>query len=208
MIVEDNPVACAQAAAIIARGGVVAFRTDTLYGLGADPFNQQAGLAIRSLKGREEGKPILVLIANMDDVDRFVAERSIMFDRVCKRYWPGPLTLVGKARVELPEELTAGSGTIGVRLPDDANVRDFLRACGGALTATSANLSGQPPARTAQEVESYFPTGIDLIIDGGEVAITQPSTVLDLSGEQPRLIREGAVQIVGADLCVRPEERT
>jgi L-threonylcarbamoyladenylate synthase len=195
VIGEDNPVACAQAAAIIARGGVVAFRTDTLYGLGADPFNQQAGLAIRSLKGREEGKPILVLIANMDDVDRFVAERSILFDRICERHWPGPLTLVGKARVELPEELTAGSGTIGVRLPDDANVRDLLRACGGALTATSANLSGQPPARTAQEVESYFPTGIDLIIDGGEVAITQPSTVLDLSGEEPRLIREGAIRL-------------
>jgi L-threonylcarbamoyladenylate synthase len=193
VIVEDNPVACAQAAAIIARGGVVAFRTDTLYGLGADPFNQQAGLAIRSLKGREEGKPILVLIANMDDVDRFVAERSILFDRVCERHWPGPLTLIAKAQPELPQELTAGTGTIGIRLPADADVRNLVRACGGALTATSANLSGQPPARTAQEVESYFPTGIDLIIDGGEVTITQPSTVLDLSGEEPRLIREGAI---------------
>ena len=193
MIVEDNPVACAQAAAIIARGGVVAFRTDTLYGLGADPFNQQAVLAIRKLKGREEGKPILVLIANRDDVDRFVAERSTLFDRVCERYWPGPLTLIGKARPELPEELTAGTGTVGIRLPADTDVRNLLRACGGALTATSANISGQSAARTAQEVESHFPTGIDLIIDGGEVTITQPSTVLDLSGEEPRLIREGGI---------------
>jgi L-threonylcarbamoyladenylate synthase len=194
VIVEDNPVERAQAAAIISRGGVVAFRTDTFYGLGADPFNQQAVLAIRKLKGRDEAKPILVLIANVDDVDRFVAERSTLFDRVCERHWPGPLTLIGKARPELPEQLTAGTGTIGIRLPDDADVRDFVRVCSGALTATSANLSAQPAARTAQEVESYFPVGIELIIDGGDVNATKPSTVLDLSGEEPQLIREGAIK--------------
>ena len=199
MIVEDNPVACAQAAAIIARGGVVAFRTDTFYGLGADPFNRHAVLRIRQLKSREENKPILILIADASDVDRFIAERSALFDRVCQRYWPGPLTLVGKAQLELPRELTAGTGTIGVRLPDDADVRDLLRACGGALTATSANLSAQPPARTAQEVESYFPTGIDLIIDGGAATVSQPSTVLDLSGEEPRLIREGAIKLANLE---------
>jgi len=194
VIVEDKPVACAQAAAIIARGGVIAFRTDTFYGLGADPFNQSGVSAIRELKGREEAKPILLLVADASDVDRFIAERSAFFDRVCQRYWPGPLTLVGKARPELSEELTAGTGTIGIRLPADADVRDLLRACGGALTATSANLSAQPPASTAQEVESYFPTGIDLIIDSGAAAVSQPSTVLDLSGEEPRVIREGSIK--------------
>jgi L-threonylcarbamoyladenylate synthase len=194
VIVEDNPVERAQAAAIISRGGVVAFRTDTFYGLGADPFNRHAVRRILQLKSREESKPILILIADASNVDRFIAERSALFDRVCKRYWPGPLTLVGKARPELPEELTAGTGTIGIRLPADADVRDLLRTCGGGLTATSANLSAQPPARTAQEVESYFPVGIDLIIDGGDVTVTQPSTVLDLSGEQPHLIREGAIK--------------
>jgi L-threonylcarbamoyladenylate synthase len=194
MILPDNEQTRQRAAAIIARGGVIAFRTDTFYALGADPFNRHAVLRIRQLKSREEDKPILILIADASDVDRFIAERSALFDRVCKRHWPGPLTLVGKARVELPEELTAGSGTIGVRLPDDADVCDLVRDCGGALTATSANLSGCPAACTAQEVESYFPTGIDLIIDGGEVTITQSSTVLDLSGEEPRLIREGAIK--------------
>src|SRR2546428_9678367 len=157
MILKDNQQTRAQAAAIIVRGGVVAFRTDTFYGLGADPFNRHAVHRIRQLKSREENKPILILIADASDVDRFIAERSALFDRVCQRYWPGPLTLVGKAQLELPRELTAGTGTIGVRLPDDADVRDLLRTCGGALTATSANLSAQPPARTAQEVESYFP---------------------------------------------------
>ena len=108
-------------------------------------------------------------------------------------HWPGPLTLIGGARPEVPVELTAGTRTIGVRLPDDENVRSLVRACGGALTATSANVSGQPPARTAKEVENYFPEGIDLIIDGGEVTATEPSTVLDLSGPKARLIREGAI---------------
>src|SRR6266498_3127997 len=106
---------------------------------------------------------------------------------------PAPLTLIGVSRPEVPLELTAGTNSLGVRLPDDETVRSLVRACGGALTATSANLSGQAPARTAKEVQNYFPEGIDLIIDGGEVAATQPSTVLDLSGSEVRLVREGAV---------------
>ena len=95
----------------------------------------------------------------------------------------------------MPEELTAGSKTIGLRLPVDKNVRELVRACGGALTATSANLSGQPDARSASDVAAYFPTGIDLIIDGGEVSATKPSTVLDLCGTEPRIVRKGAITI-------------
>ena len=195
MILEDSENVRTEAAAIITRGGVIAFRTDTFYGLGADPFNQTALRWIKDLKGREERKPILILIAEVQELDRFIAPRSALFDRVCEHHWPGPLTLVGSARPELPAELTAGTGTIGVRLPDDREVRDLVRVCGGALTATSANTSGQPPARTAKEVESYFPTGIDLIIDSGEVTVTQPSTVLDLRGTEARLIREGAIKM-------------
>src|SRR5439155_17061915 len=105
-----------------------------------------------------------------------------------------PLTLIGFSRPEVPIELTAGTKSLGLRLPDDESVRSLVRACGGALTATSANVSGQPPARTATEVKNYFPAGIDLIIDGGEVTATQPSTVLDLSGSDPLMIREGAIR--------------
>jgi L-threonylcarbamoyladenylate synthase len=193
MICSDNQTARRDAARIIACGGLIAFRTDTFYGLGADPLNP-AGLAkIRELKGREENKPILLLISDMDQVERFVADQSGLFEVTAGAHWPAPLTLVGPARPELPIALTAGTNTIGVRLPDDDNVRGLVRACGGALTATSANLSGRPPARTAKEVETYFLNGIDLIIDGGEVTVTQPSTVLDLSEAEPRLVREGAV---------------
>ena len=159
-----------------------------------DPLyvNPAAVAKIRELKGREANKPILLLISDMDQLDRFVSEPSGTFGLAVGR-WPGPLTLIGPARSELPIELTAGTKTIGLRLPDDENVRALLRTCGGALTATSANISRKPPARTAQEVEDYFPTGIDLIIDGGEVMATEPSTVLDLSESEPRLVREGAI---------------
>jgi L-threonylcarbamoyladenylate synthase len=144
------------------------------------------------LKGREDDKRILILVSDQSEVDRFV-EQSDFYKMVAMGKWPAPLTLIGVARPEVPVELTAGTHSLGVRLPDDEKVRSLVRACGGALTATSANVSGSPPARTAKEVENYFPEGIDLIIDGGEVTATQPSTVLDLSGSEARLIREGAI---------------
>ena len=182
------------AAGIIAQGCVIAFRTDTFYGLGAAPLNASAVRKILELKGREDGKPILLLVSDRAHVARFITLQSLTFQRVADRFWPGPLTLVGEAHPELPGELTAGTGTIGVRLPGDDEVRALVRACGGALTATSANLSGQSPARSAAEVRNQFPTGVDLIIDGGEVTVTEASTVLDLSGTEPQLIREGAIK--------------
>jgi L-threonylcarbamoyladenylate synthase len=193
MIVPDNRESRIQAAEIIRSGGVIAFRTDTFYGLGADPFNRDAIVRIRELKGREDDQPILLLISDENEVDRFI-EQSEFFKLIAKGHWPAPLTLIGIARPEVPIELTAGTKSLGLRLPHDDDVRSLVRACGGALTATSANVSGQPPARTAKEVENYFSAGIDLIIDGGKAAATEPSTVLALNGPQPRLIREGALK--------------
>jgi len=197
MILSQSTQALEYAARIISNGGLVAFRTDTFYGLGADPLSRLAIRRIRQLKSREETKPIMLLVSDYDKVAHFIRTPSELFLSIASRYWPGPLTLVSNARPELPEELTAGTGTIGLRLPDDDDVRSLVRACGGALTATSANLSGDLPARTATDVEAYFPSGIDLIIDDGEVTVLQPSTVLDLSGPEPRLIREGAISRKG-----------
>jgi len=190
-----------EAAEVIARGGVLAFRTDTFYGLGVDPLNPRAVRSLFELKGREEGKPILVVISDLVQVDRFIARRSPQFNQIADRFWPGPLTIVGPAKEDLPRELTAGTGIVGVRLPDNERVRDLVRLCGGALTATSANVSGQPPARTAAEVSQQFPTGIDLIIDDGEVTATQPSTVIDLSAGELRLIREGTISRTDLEDC-------
>src|SRR6185312_6484494 len=123
MIRSDNETTRAEAARIIVNGGLIAFRTDTFYGLGADPLNAAAVAKIRELKGREESKPILLLISDMDQLQRFVVDESGSFRIIASQHWPAPLTLIGPARAELPIELTAGSNTIGVRLPDDENVR-------------------------------------------------------------------------------------
>lgn len=181
------------AAKIISAGGVIAFRTDTFYGLGADPFNVTAVRRVKALKGREN-KPILLLLADLSDVDRFIADRSEQFEEVARKFWPGPLTIVGRAVANLPSEITAGTGTVGVRVPADDSVRDLVRECGGALTATSANPSSGEPARSAKEVREYFGDQIDLVIDGGEVTATEPSTVLDVITSPPRVLREGAIK--------------
>lgn len=175
----------------IARGGVIAFRTDTFYGLGVDPFNLEAVQRIKQLKG--SNNPILIIISDRAAVERFIARPTPTFDLLAKTFWPGPLTLIGRAALTLPNEITAGTETIGVRLPADDRVRALVRACGGALTATSANPSHADPATTAQMVFSYFDNAIDLIVDGGEVTTDQPSTVLDVCDVEPRLIREGAI---------------
>jgi L-threonylcarbamoyladenylate synthase len=179
--------------AVTAHGGVVAFRTDTFYGLGGDPFNRDAVQKIKKLKGREEHKPILIIISDREAVARLVAVPTPTFDLLAKTFWPGPLTLIGRAESDVPNELTAGTGTIGVRLPDNDDVRELIRACGGALTATSANPANRQPARTAQEVFDYFGDDVDLIVDGGEVTADRPSTVVHVCEAEPRLVREGAI---------------
>ena len=151
MILPQNNENISAVAEIIARGGVIAFRTDTFYGLGADPFNASAVQKVKDLKGREGNKPILVLISDVEQLGRLIENRSAAFDELAKQFWPGALTIIGEATDQLPSELTAGTKSVGVRLPDDERVRSLVRACGGALTATSANPSGEPAARSAAE---------------------------------------------------------
>jgi L-threonylcarbamoyladenylate synthase len=191
-ILADGDEARGRARAVVGRGGVVGFRTDTFYGLGANPLDPGAVRAVNELKGRE-GKPVLVVLSDAEHAARLVAAQGELFRLLAARFWAGALTLVAAAGEGVPEELTAGTGTVGVRLPADAAVREFVRACGGALTATSANLAGQPPARSAQDVAAAFPAGLDLIVDGGATRALAPSTVVDVTGGAARLIREGAI---------------
>lgn len=193
MIILDGESTRAEAAKAIRRGGVIGYRTDTLYGLGGDPHNPEAVRRILKMKGREDGKPILLLISDLEAIPKYLAQTSATFEAIASRFWPGPLTLIGEARKDFLQDLTAGTKTLGLRLPHTPEVRDLVRACGGALTATSANPSGKPPALTAAEVEKYFPE-IDLIINGGTVRATDPSTVLDVSSSPVKLLREGAIK--------------
>ncbi|HKS28387.1 MAG TPA: L-threonylcarbamoyladenylate synthase [Pyrinomonadaceae bacterium] len=194
-IVPDTVETRERARLVVEAGGVLAFRTDTFYGLGADPFNTAGVHRINRLKEREGRKPVLVVISSMEEAGRFISEKTVLFDELARHYWPGALTIVCKAGAEVTDGITAGSETIGLRVPGDGEVREFIRACGGALTATSANLAGEPPARTALEVARYFPHELDLIVDGGDARTDKPSTVIDATHpHRARLIREGEVE--------------
>lgn len=185
--------AARRAARAIRQGEVVAARTDTLYGLLADAGNETVLRRLFRLKGRPENKPILVLIDSVDRLDGIVRKKPPAFLALASQFWPGPLTLVLPAQPHLPELLTAGTGTVAVRLPRSPLVRGLARLARRALTGTSANRSGIPGARSAEEVAAHFGRRLPLILDSGRVARAEPSTIVDLAAGQPRVLREGRI---------------
>jgi L-threonylcarbamoyladenylate synthase len=178
---------------VIREGGVIVYPTDTFYGLGADPKNTGAVRRLFAIKGRQTEQPILLLIKDADEVRAWTAEVTPRTEALMKRFWPGPLTLVFKARPDVMTELTGGSGTIGLRVPGNALTRELLATLDGALTGTSANLSGRPSPRTAQEAAEMLGGSVDLLLDGGRTAGDSPSTVVDVSTDEPKVIRAGAI---------------
>jgi L-threonylcarbamoyladenylate synthase len=178
---------------VISSGGVIAYPTDTFYGLGADPANPAAVKRLFEIKDRQKDQPILLLLADAKDVVAWAADITPHASVLMKRFWPGPLTLVFKAKAGVPPELTAGTGTIGLRVPGSELTRGLIRFLGHALTGTSANLSGRSSLRTARETAEAIGDLADLILDGGETAGGKPSTVVDVSIDPPRVIREGAI---------------
>lgn len=147
------------------------------------------------VKGRPESKPLLVLVDSLKMTEQLTLEVPDLARQLIASYWPGPLTLVFRAAPELPPELTAGTGTIGIRMPAHAVALGLVRAAGCPVTAPSANPSGAEPPTTAAGVRRFFEGRIDLILDGGPTPGGRPSTILDLSVSPPRLIRAGAVDV-------------
>lgn len=183
-----------EAADIVRGGGIIAFPTETFYGLGTHPFDAPAVQRIFDLKGRAlRHAPILVLIRSRVDLESLVLEITPTAERLMEACWPGPLTLVFRASERVPAVLTAGTGTIGVRLSASPDVQRLLEVVGGPLTGTSANRAGQPPATTAEEVERVLGDGVDAILNGGATPGGLPSTVVDTTVTPLRLIREGRV---------------
>jgi L-threonylcarbamoyladenylate synthase len=178
---------------VLNSGGVIAFPTDTFYGLGADPFNPDALSKIFRIKQRPADKPLLILIHSLDQLEELTQEVTGNARKLMEHFWPGPLTLIFRAAPGLPDALTAGTGTIGIRLPDHPFTRRLLETLDRPLTAPSANISGTGELRTAQQVENALGEKLDLIIDGGPAPGGKPSTVLDTTTNPPTLIREGAL---------------
>jgi len=193
-ILPGNPAQSllSEAATIIRQGGVVAFPTDTFYGLAVNPFDPAAVARLFKIKNRSPLKPILLLISGMDMLGMLVEPPDSLARELMQEFWPGPLTLILKAQKHLPEALTGGSGKIGIRLPDAALPIRLMAEARLPLTATSANLSGEPSPATAQEVLSRLGGEIDLTLDGGPCN-TVPSSLLDMTVSPLLLLRKGRI---------------
>lgn len=182
-----------KAAAAVRSGGVIAFPTRCLYGLGAEAFNNEAVARIFSIKQRSVDNPILILIDRPDRLDQLVSEVSPAAARIMDRFWPGRITLVFKAVGDVPSYLTAGTGKIGIRLPGHPVAAALLRALQTPLTGTSANLSGKPGCRRIEDLEYQIAGKLDLILDAGPLKGGRGSTVVDVTLDPPKVLREGEV---------------
>ena len=187
----DSDVLFPRIARLVQAGGVIAVPTETYYGLGVNPFDAAAVGRVLSIKGRPDGKPILILIGDQAQLQDLVTRVPPVARALMEAYWPGPMTLVLPAGARLPESVTAGTGTVGIRHTSCAALAELLRYT-GPLTGTSANRSGEPPVQTATEVERTIGTLVDVIVDGGITQGGLPSTVLSVCvGLQ--MIREGPI---------------
>lgn len=187
----NDPRAIPRALEILQAGGLVAFPTDTVYGLGCLAFNQTAIELIYIAKDRPLEKAIPILIADADDLDKIADAVPARARRLAFRFWPGPLTLILPKRVDLPAAVSA-TATVGVRVPDHEVARALLRAA-GPMAVSSANLSGQESPRTVREVIRQLNGRIPLVLDGGETRGGVPSTVVDVTGAEPVILRAGPV---------------
>jgi L-threonylcarbamoyladenylate synthase len=178
---------------LLKRGGVVAIPTDTLYGLAADPLDEGAVRRIFRLKGRPAGNPIPLLLSDPEDLHRWAARIPESARRLTDRLWPGPLTLVLRRSDEVPDLVTGGGDTVGLRVPDHTVPRSISRLLGAPLTGTSANRTGSPGLSTAHAVRCELSGEVDFVVDGVSGQDGRPSTVVDLSGDRPRILRRGAV---------------
>ena len=174
---------------ILKQGGLVAFPTETVYGLGGDALNPQASMKIYAAKGRPSDNPLIVHIAEFDKLAPIVAEV------LAEKYWPGPLTMILPKSDLVPKETTGGLDSVAVRFPSDKIAQELIKAAGGYVAAPSANTSGRPSPTTAQHVEEDLGEAIEMIIDGGQVGIGLESTIVDFTEDVPVVLRPGYISL-------------
>jgi L-threonylcarbamoyladenylate synthase len=184
-----------QAAAVLLRGGLVAFPTETVYGLGANALDATAVQRIFIAKGRPASDPLIVHIAALDQLDRIAEDVPALAHTLAQSFWPGPLTLVLHRRSAVPANVSAGGDTVAVRMPDHAVPLALIRAAGVPIAAPSANMFTRPSPTAAAHVLEDLDGQIDLLLDGGATPIGLESTVLDLTGTQPALLRPGGISV-------------
>ncbi len=190
---DPDPRSIEKVLAVLKAGGVIAYPTETFYGLGADAKNEKAVDRIFSVKGRDFKKPIPVIIGPGQDLASLVSEIPQPALSLMKRFWPGPLTILFRAAPSINSRLTGGTGKIGIRLSSHPVAVGLAEAVRGPITATSANLSGQDECITADEVLASLGEKIDLVVDGGLSPGGKGSTIVDITVDPVRIIREGVI---------------
>jgi len=201
----DNPdmALLARAVEVIRAGGLVAIPTDTLYGLAADPFNPRAVDRVFAAKGRAEGQAVALVASDISQILARLGPLTPMAGRLADRFWPGPLTIVMTAPDGLAAGISAGTGTVGVRVPDHRVARELCRLASLPLVATSANKSGEPPSHDPDRVAAALGDAIDLLVDSGLTRGGAPSTIVDATRPAPRFIREGAIPMERIEACLQ-----
>lgn len=183
------------AADILREGGTVVFPTETVYGLGANALDEQAAKKIFAAKGRPADNPLIVHIYSLEQMDNLVSEIPQSFAMLAQKFWPGPLTMVLKKSHNIPDVVSAGLDTVGIRMPNHPIALSLIRLADIPIAAPSANISGAPSPTEAKHVINDLNGKVDAIIDGGNCRVGLESTVLDLSGEVPVLLRPGGVTL-------------
>lgn len=191
---EDEK-AILQAGNIIKQGGLVAFPTETVYGLGGDALNPDSSRKIYAAKGRPSDNPLIIHICRLEDIYRIVSDFPKKAQQLANEFWPGPLTMVLPKSETVPCETTGGLNTVAVRMPVDPVALAFIDASGGYVAAPSANVSGRPSPTSSRYVEEDMCGRIEMIIDGGDVEIGLESTIVDLTGDTPMLLRPGSITL-------------
>ncbi|MCJ7511330.1 MAG: L-threonylcarbamoyladenylate synthase [Dehalococcoidia bacterium] len=189
----DAQDALTEAVAVLKGGGLVAYPSDTVYGLGAAASDERAVARVFAVKGRPSEKALPLLLAEAEDMAPLCAEVPAAAKLLVEHFWPGPLTLVLRRSPTFHSAALGGGEKVALRVPDHPLLRELIRALGEPITGTSANRSGRPSCRTAAEVEEELADAVDLIIDGGPSRAGQESTVVDITEDTPRIMREGAI---------------
>lgn len=187
--------ALVRAGEILRSGGLVAFPTETVYGLGGNALDPRASMKIYAAKGRPSDNPLIVHIAQMKDLEEIVTEIPERAKLLAKTYWPGPLTMILPKADKVPLETTGGLSSVAVRFPSDPIARELILQAGGYVAAPSANTSGRPSPTTAEHVMEDLGDAIDMIIDGGQVGIGLESTIVDFTEEIPVVLRPGYISL-------------
>ena len=188
---------------VLRNGGVAAIPTDTVYGLAAVFDDEEAVDRVFRIKSRPSGLAVPLLLDDASSVERYVSDVPESFRALATTFWPGPLTMVLRKSHLVSDKLTAGRDTVGLRVPDHRLPRYISKSLEKAITGTSANLSGSPSLTTAQEVEAQLGDAVDLVIDGGPACGTTASTVVDLSGDTPTILREGSITLEDIEKAIR-----